>query len=153
MSISVTVSADNVKSALALFARTVEAYSDVEAKRIAGNAHERITGERYFKNRTGETAKSFGSRPKRVGKCHYQVASSSVNAARLNVGTPPHIIAAVNARALRFFRGGKVTFAKSVRHPGTRAINFEERERMVAQPLLEQAAERAVKLAAKVAGL
>lgn len=149
----VTISAGNVKQALALYARTVEEYSDVEARRIAGNAHERITGERYFKNRTGKTAKSFGGKAKRIGKCHYQVASTSPVAAMLNYGTKAHRIEPRGGGMLRFFQGGKTVFRRGVNHPGTRATNFESNEARVADPLLAQAAERAAKLAARVAGL
>ena len=45
-------------------------------------------------------------------------------------GTKPHTIAAVNAKALRWFgnRGhGPIAFAKSVQHPGTKPNNFPER--------------------------
>ncbi len=39
-------------------------------------------------------------------------------------GTGPHIIRARRAKALRFEVGGRVVYAKSVRHPGTRANPF-----------------------------
>lgn len=39
-------------------------------------------------------------------------------------GTRPHIIRARRARALRFTMGGRPTYAKYVRHPGTRANPF-----------------------------
>lgn len=39
-------------------------------------------------------------------------------------GTRPHIIRPRNARALRFRVGGEIVYAKSVRHPGTRARPF-----------------------------
>jgi hypothetical protein len=45
-------------------------------------------------------------------------------------GTGPHVIAARNAKALRWFanRGhGPIMFAKSVNHPGTKPNNFPER--------------------------
>lgn len=40
-------------------------------------------------------------------------------AAAVHDGTGPHIIRARRKRALRFTVGGKVVFARSVRHPGT----------------------------------
>jgi hypothetical protein len=39
-------------------------------------------------------------------------------------GTEPHIIRARRRRALRFIGSQGLTFARSVRHPGTRANNF-----------------------------
>lgn len=39
-------------------------------------------------------------------------------------GTRPHLIRPVRAKALRFTVGGRVVYAKLVRHPGTRANNF-----------------------------
>ena len=42
-------------------------------------------------------------------------------------GTPPHLIAARNAKALRFVMDGVVVFRQLVRHPGTQPNNFMER--------------------------
>ncbi|MFF5655197.1 hypothetical protein [[Kitasatospora] papulosa] len=42
-------------------------------------------------------------------------------------GTRPHIIRPRRASALRFETGGRVVFARMVRHPGTRANNFMAR--------------------------
>lgn len=42
-------------------------------------------------------------------------------------GTPPHLIAARNAKALRFVMDGVVVFRQVVRHPGTQPNNFMER--------------------------
>ncbi|PWI06533.1 hypothetical protein DIZ27_32860 [Streptomyces sp. NWU339] len=42
-------------------------------------------------------------------------------------GTRPHIIRPRRAKALRFETGGRVVFAKRVRHPGTRANPFLQR--------------------------
>jgi hypothetical protein len=42
-------------------------------------------------------------------------------------GTPPHIIARRNAKALRFIQNGTVVFRVLVRHPGTQPNNFMER--------------------------
>lgn len=39
-------------------------------------------------------------------------------------GTRPHTIRPVRAQALRFTVGGRVVYAKVVRHPGNRANNF-----------------------------
>lgn len=42
-------------------------------------------------------------------------------------GTRPHLIRPRRAKALRFEVGGRVTYAKVVRHPGTRANPFLQR--------------------------
>lgn len=42
-------------------------------------------------------------------------------------GTRPHIIRPRRARALRFRMGGRIVYAKFVRHPGTRARPFLDR--------------------------
>ncbi|WP_228980121.1 hypothetical protein [Streptomyces sp. DH12] len=42
-------------------------------------------------------------------------------------GTRPHLIRPRRAKALRFEVGGRVTYAKIVRHPGTRANPFLQR--------------------------
>jgi len=39
-------------------------------------------------------------------------------------GTPPHVIRARRRRALRFTVGGRVVFARSVRHPGSAGSRF-----------------------------
>ena len=44
-------------------------------------------------------------------------------------GTRPHTIFARNAKALRFTVGGRVVFAKSVQHPGTKPNRYQERAR------------------------
>ena len=42
-------------------------------------------------------------------------------------GTRPHLIEARNAKALRFTVGGRVVFAKSVQHPGTKPNPYPKR--------------------------
>lgn len=39
-------------------------------------------------------------------------------------GSPPHVIRPRRRKALRFVAGGRVVFAKQVRHPGQRGDNF-----------------------------
>lgn len=60
-----------------------------------------------------------------------EVVNRAKYAAAVHDGTGPHIIKARRKRALRFEVGGKVVFARSVRHPGTQA-----------RPWLAEAAER-----------
>lgn len=44
--------------------------------------------------------------------------------AHVEYGTKPHMIIAVNKKALRWESGGAVHFAKTVHHPGTKAQPF-----------------------------
>jgi hypothetical protein len=48
-------------------------------------------------------------------------------------GTPPHVIRARRRHALRFTVGGRVVFARSVRHPGSRGTRFLTRALDAAQ--------------------
>jgi hypothetical protein len=59
------------------------------------------------------------------------VGNRAKYASAVHDGSPPHIIRARRKRALRFEVDGKVVFARSVRHPGTRG-----------RPWLLEAAER-----------
>jgi hypothetical protein len=63
-----------------------------------------------------------------------RVGSPSPVARWQNLGTPPHLIRARNARALRFEAGGSTRFSRSVRHPGTRPLRFFERGAQQARP-------------------
>lgn len=53
-------------------------------------------------------------------------------------GTGPHVIRAVAARSLRFQVPGGVAFARSVRHPGTRANDFPARAMLMLQPIAKE---------------
>lgn len=88
----------------------------------------RISGGTYFKNRTGKTAKSFSL--ERSGEWQGAIVSRSPVAAFMDRGTKPHPIVArrARARALRFTIDGRTIFARSVRHPGTKARNIAETE-------------------------
>ncbi len=48
-------------------------------------------------------------------------------------GAPPHVIRARRRHALRFTVGGRVVFARSVRHPGSRGTRFLTRALDAAQ--------------------
>ena len=50
-----------------------------------------------------------------------------VYAPMVNDGTRPHIIRPKRAQALRFRVGGRVVYARVVRHPGTKARPFLDR--------------------------
>lgn len=45
----------------------------------------------------------------------------------VNDGTRPHVIRPRTAKALRFTVGGRVVYARVVRHPGTRGTRFLDR--------------------------
>jgi len=66
-------------------------------------------------------------------------------------GTRPHEIKPVNAKALRFVIGGVVVFAKSVKHPGTKANPYHRRTLREEQPEIRRIAkEEADRLAARL---
>lgn len=60
-----------------------------------------------------------------------EVVNRAKYAAAVHDGAKPHIIRARRKKALRFEVGGKVVFARAVRHPGTKG-----------RPWLREAAER-----------
>jgi len=77
-------------------------------------------GTDKFKDRTGETRGSIHGEA--LGLNGFVQAGGA--ARFLEFGTPPHIIRARNASALRFVQNGRVVFRKWVRHPGTRERPF-----------------------------
>lgn len=86
--------------------------------------------------RTGNLGRSIQEDPIRfVGPFRVEtgVTARANYAAAVHEGTKPHVIKPRNASVLAFPIGGKMVFAKSVRHPGTRA-----------RPFLRNAAERVV---------
>jgi hypothetical protein len=68
--------------------------------------------------RSGETARNLRSRSDAREVEWYNGAPQALF---LEEGTRPHVIRPRNARALRWFGPGGPIFARSVRHPGTRA--------------------------------
>lgn len=60
-------------------------------------------------------------------RSRWVIGSDVEYAPMVNDGTAPHIIRPKNAKALRFRMGGRIVFAKVVRHPGTRARPFLDR--------------------------
>lgn len=71
---------------------------------------------RKLQRRTGVYAGSFGTQP--IASGGWEIENTARYAAWLELGTNPHII---NGNpTLRFVVGGRVVFAKTVRHPGTR---------------------------------
>lgn len=78
-----------------------------------------------FTHRTGGTAKATGYRvaKTRTGAL-IRIQNTAKHGVPLERGSKPHRIVARNARALRWFSGGGVRFAKSVWHPGTQPTWF-----------------------------
>jgi hypothetical protein len=60
-------------------------------------------------------------------RSRWTIGSDVEYADMVHDGTRPHIIRPRRAKALRFRAGGRVVFAKVVRHPGTRARPFLDR--------------------------
>jgi hypothetical protein len=75
--------------------------------------------------RTGALRASIHMRHLRDSRGQYVKIGSGLDYALLHHnGTRPHIIRPDRAKVLRFVRGGKVIFAHSVRHPGTKANRY-----------------------------
>lgn len=76
--------------------------------------HMRKRTRRLFRSRRREPV---GGKSKRRG---WRMYSDEKHAEVEERGSRPHVIRPRKARALRFTIGGRVVFAKSVRHPGTK---------------------------------
>jgi|SRR5687767_4361019 len=72
--------------------------------------------------RTGETRDKIDAVLGRGDPLHPSatVRSPTPQGKWVNDGTPPHVILPRFAKALRFSVGGRIVFARSVNHPGTR---------------------------------
>jgi len=88
--------------------------------------------EHAWKDRTNATRESLEPTFETGANGASASLKAEGNAARLAEGTEAHVITAKNARALRFERGGRTVFRKSVQHPGT-----------APDPYLDQAAAKA----------
>jgi hypothetical protein len=64
---------------------------------------------------------------KQVGHDSARIGPTEPYGIYVDVGTKPHEIRHVNARALRFEVGSGVVFSKHVFHPGTRGSHFTQR--------------------------
>lgn len=60
-------------------------------------------------------------------RSRWTIGSDVEYAPMVHDGTRPHIIRPKNAKALRFRVGGRIVYARVVRHPGTRARPFLDR--------------------------
>ena len=75
--------------------------------------------EHRWQDRTGATRESVKGSVRDNKRGAKGKITAGENAARLNAGTKPHTITAVNAQYLRFQIGSTVFFRRSVNHPGT----------------------------------
>ncbi len=94
-----------------------------------------------FKDQSGALRRSIvrGGR----GTWNHFIKATAKHAAYVEYGTRPHTIEARRARALRFVQAGKVRFARSVRHPGTKPTHFMQRARDFGERTLLSMLERA----------
>jgi hypothetical protein len=87
--------------------------------------------KRFAPFKTGAMRQGIGSRLEPgPGRMWVVVYSTASYAPYVLGGTAPHVIAARNAKALRWFANaghGPIMFAKSVNHPGTKANDFPEK--------------------------
>lgn len=75
--------------------------------------------------RTGALRASIHMRHMRDARGQYVMVGSRLNYALMHhEGTKPHLIAANNAKMLRFTKGSAVIYAHSVMHPGTKANRY-----------------------------
>lgn len=75
--------------------------------------------------RTGALRASIHMRHMRDSRRQYVMVGSRLNYALLHhEGSKPHMIAASNAKMLRFVKSGTVVYAHSVMHPGTKANKY-----------------------------
>jgi hypothetical protein len=97
-----------------------------------GNLTQRYAREQAGK-RTGRLAASIKVQltAKATGLA-VKVGSDNKIAYLHHEGSRPHIIRAKNVAYLRFYSHGKLRFAKSVRHPGTRANPYLQRSMALA---------------------
>ena len=75
--------------------------------------------------KTGELRASLFSR--QTSPYRMEIGATAPHAIPVHQGTRPHIIRPVRASVLRFEVGGKIVFARMVRHPGTRPNPFVKR--------------------------
>ena len=97
----------------------------------AADAYGRINAGDYWKNRTGNTRRSF--KVVRTGGLALSLRSASKIAKFLEGGTRPHVIRAKPGGLLHFYwvRRGYWFSGKSVNHPGTKAKEYISKEGII----------------------
>lgn len=132
-----TVDAQAAKNGLLLLQAKLREAEVQILRAVVQVAEDEAKATELFKDRSGETR---GSIRGQVSGTRGTVTAGGV-ARFIENGTRPHIIAARNAKALRFVRAGTVVFRKSVWHPGTPARPFMEQARNRAEMAAEYAAD------------
>jgi hypothetical protein len=99
----------------------------VDAMQAAGEEAQRYVASSAvpFTHRSGAIAKGTRYRIVRTSNgAVLKIRNTAPHAGYVERGTKPHRIVARRAKALRFVAGGRVVFARSVWHPGTKATWF-----------------------------
>ena len=91
---------------------------------LAGYAEQEMI--RQAPQRTGKLRRSIRKRVN-MARLEAEVGPDVEYAVWVEMGTRPHVIRPVRARALRFEAGGEIVFARLVRHPGTKPNPFMRR--------------------------
>jgi hypothetical protein len=76
--------------------------------------------------RSGNLSRSIFSKMESETSAVVYVGKEAPYGKFVNDGTAPHIIRAVNVKALHFYIGGREIFTPYVNHPGTKATHFME---------------------------
>lgn len=96
--------------------RMMGGFAGIATQTVRQVSDERIT------HRTG--AYRRGIKAHLIAPDHLEVEASAPQSLVLERGSRPHLIVPRRASALRFTVGGRVIFARSVNHPGTRPYNI-----------------------------
>lgn len=121
--------------------RTLDASIEKVLVDVANVARKLATQK--FQSRTGKLARSI--RATRVKSNEYRLEATAPYAGYVEHGTKPHIITPRNGSFLRFVVGGKVVYARRVRHPGTKPTHFMRDTANNITPLFQQLMAEAVK--------
>lgn len=102
-----------------------------------------------YRDRTGRLTNTAFARLLRAGPAgaEGEMVWPVPYASFVDQDTRPHQIVARRARALRFQVGGRVVFARSVQHPGTKGARFVDDATSAAEQALEAEADRAIQTA------
>lgn len=116
--------------------RAVDSSADEAAK--AGEKLSRLRPGFTPRSPRGAASKTKARVIRRRGRVvRVELKNTAKHARILEKGSKPHIIRA-RRKPLRFVTGGRVVFARSVRHPGTPAFRFLSKGRDAASRKFEQ---------------
>lgn len=117
--------ADDAASVSSSFRGYVRSAMNKSTILIKNDARRIRTGS--FRNRTGNLRRSITRKVSNNGfHGEISVGSQAPYGIYVEEGTKPHIIRPKNKKMLAFKVGGRMVFAKQVRHPGTKAYKFME---------------------------